>query len=353
MVGRLARSTRTVTQRVVTAVRGTLAWPVQIALRGDRRGTRWEWATPVRPERAGTRVEEWMRVRLDVTLGSPGLGGRFFLTFTGGAVILIAFASVVLGIGGGPALLRPLGDRHPLVTAARVAPPPAPPAPTVVPGVPIAATRSFLLVSYTPGTGYTSTVTPASDAVTVGRHYLHLPRRGDDHLLTGELVFPLLPVPARCLVQVQLRVTLLASAGTIGNEAPDPLAAYPSALTSLADGLLPTPVPRLDLVANRPRGDIDWDPYNLGTAGAQGGVPGQVEPPDGQELSADITDLYLGWVAGMRSDTGQPAIAPGTPLVLALRPAFTSVLGDWHHVYAGADSRTPPALVWTRRVHCS
>jgi hypothetical protein len=301
-------------------------------------------------------VEEWLHVRLGLALGTPGLGGRIFLITMGGLVTLIALGSVVLGNYGGPAELRPLGDQHspgptPVPAAAPAARPPAPLPPAVLPGVPIAATRTYQLTSYAPGAGHPTELAPAAGTVTVGRQSRHVPRRSDDHLLAAELVFPLLPAPARCVAQVELRITLVASQGSPGSEAPYPLAAYPSALTGLASGAIPTPVPRLDLVANRPRGDVDWNPAELPAPADGPAGPGQL--PAGQELSADITELYQHWAAGMPSDHGGPAIQPGTPLVLALRPARTEVLGTWQHVYGGGDSRTPPVLAWTRRAHCS
>ncbi|ADP79305.1 hypothetical protein [Pseudofrankia inefficax] len=316
--------------------------------------------------RIGRRVERGLDRRLGVTLRSPGLGGRIFLTTTGGAVLLIAFGSVVLGVmGGGPAALRPLlpTPSAPAVVVATTTA--APPPVTESPGVPIAATRTFLLSAFAAGSGRPTAVTAASGGLPVGRMYRHVPRRGDDHLLTGELVFPLLPAPLACVAQVQLRLTLLASEGTIGDEGPYPLGVYPSALTGLARGVVPARVPTLDLVANRPRGDFDWTPYNLPNpvgdgdtaALAAAGQPGADGQPAAtatrpREITADVTDLYTRWVEGMPTAKGRPGIRPGTPLVLAVRPEQTNALGDWQHTYGGSDTATPPVLLWTRRVHC-
>ncbi|WP_045875978.1 hypothetical protein [Pseudofrankia sp. DC12] len=306
--------------------------------------------------RLGRGIERVLDQRLGVTLRSPGRGGRIFLTTTGGAVLLIAFGSVVLGLmGGGPAVLRPLLPT-PSAPAVVAAPTTAlPPPVTELPGVPIAATRTFLLSAYAAGSGHRTAVTAATDGVPVGRTYRHVPRRGDDHLLTGELVFPLLPAPLACVAQVQLRLTLLTSEGTVGDEGFYPLGVYPSALTGLARGTVPATVPALDLVANRPRGDLDWTPYNPPSpAAGQPGADGQPAPPAAQprEITADVTDLYTRWVQGMPTAKGQSGIRPGTPLVLAVRPQQTNALGSWQHTYGGSGSATPPVLLWTRRVHC-
>lgn len=317
--------------------------------------------------RLGRRVERGLDRRLGVTLHSPGRGGRIFLTTTGGAVLLIALGSVVLGmLGGGPAALRPVlpTSSSPAVAATTTAPAPVV---TELPGVPIAATRTFVLTAYAAGSGHPTAVTAASDALSVGRMYRHVPRRGDDHLLTGEIVFPLLPVPAACVAQVQLRLTLLTSQGAVGDEGPYPLGVYPSALTGLSQGKIPTTVPSLDLVANRPRGDLDWTPnvptYPVATAPVNTAVPlaanqavpaqgGQAQVAAVRQLTADVTDLYKRWLQGMPTAKGRPAVRPGTALVLAVRPERTNVLGSWQHTYGGSDTTTAPVLLWTRRVHC-
>ncbi|MBX6390261.1 MAG: hypothetical protein IRZ08_14925 [Frankia sp.] len=305
-----------------------------------------------------------------MTVTPPGRGGRVFLATTGGAVVILAFASVVLGINGGPDALRPdPPDRRTATPAASTPTYHAPAAPAELPGTPIAATRSYLLRSYAAGSGRTK-VEPAAAEVLVGRQYAHVPRRGDDHLLTAELVFPLLPAPPDCVASVELRLTLLATSGRMGPEGPIPLVAYPSALTGLASGQIPATVPRLDLVANRPRGDIVWrgqhwadevtgatptpapGPSPAGGGQAVTATAAWSTEPTAREVAADITELYRSWVAGMPTGDGTPAIPAGTPLVLAVRPALTDVLGSWQHSYAGASSRTPPRLVWTRHTDC-
>ncbi|MDT3440062.1 hypothetical protein [Pseudofrankia sp. BMG5.37] len=320
-------------------------------------------------EPLGGRVEHLLRERLGVTLRTPGRGGRIFLTIAGGTVILIALGSVVLGIGGGPAALRPL---TPATTTAPIATTSEPRQPVnEVAGIPITATRTYLLTSYAPGRGYRSRVEASPRELAVGRQYRHLPRRGDDHMSTAEIVFPLLPAPAACVSRVELRLTLLGTEGDLDNEGPYPLAAYPSALTGLAAGKVPARVPTLDLVANRPRGSLDWTRYD-GTQPAgdlaaphqpaddlaaadrpAGGDATRQAPPAGpREVSADVTELYLRWVAGMPTAKGEISVPLGTPLVLAVRPAFTNILGTWRHTYGGSDTSAPPRLVWNRLVHC-
>ncbi|MBL7490953.1 hypothetical protein I6A60_20820 [Frankia sp. AgB1.9] len=345
--------------RLAGLVTAGVAGPARLA----RRRTR---VTRTALARIGRRIERGLDRRLGVTLRSPGLGGRIFLTTTGGAVLLIAFGSVVLGVmGGGPAALRPLlptPSASPVVVAATT---PAPPPVTEFPGVPIAATRTFLLSAFAAGSGHPTAVTTASGGLPVGRMYRHVPRRGDDHLLTGELVFPLLPAPLACVAQVQLRLTMLAAEGTVGDEGPYPLGVYPSALTGLARGLMPARVPTLDLVANRPRGDFDWTPYSPPNPAGDGdsvalaaaGQPGAAGQPAAtattpREITADVTDLYTRWVEGMPTAKGRPGIRPDTPLVLAVRPEQTNAIGNWQHTYGGSDTATPPVLLWTRRVHC-
>ncbi|WP_007515833.1 hypothetical protein [Pseudofrankia saprophytica] len=328
-------------------------------------------------EPLGGQVERLMRERLGVTLRAPGRGGRIFLTMAGGAVILIALGSVVLGIGGGPAALRPLTSAVTPTTA--VADPTGEPRPPVneVAGIPITATRTYLLTTYAPGSGHRSRLEASPRELPVGRQYQHLPRRGDDHLSTAEVVFPVLPAPAACVSRVELRLTLLGTEGAPDDEGPYPLAAYPSALTSLATGKVPSTVPTLDLVANRPRGSLNWSRYDETRptgdlpAGEQpagdqsagdlaaadqptgGDATGAVAPGGPVEISADITELYQRWVAGMPTAEGNLGVPPGTPLVLAIRPALTNVLGTWRHTYGGSATSTPPRLVWDRRVHCA
>jgi len=371
---------------VITAARGSSAPPtapptVPAAPRRTTGGTAAgsATATALGSARAALgRLDSWFeRVlvdRLGITVRTPGRGGRIFLTTAGGAVVLLAFGSVVLSIGGGPAALRP---HTPTATpaAAEQTARPRPPV-TELSGPSITATHSYLLTSYASGSGHRSAVTTSSGQLPVGRQYQHLPRRGDDHLLTAEIVFPLLPASAACVSKVELRLTLLGTDGTPGDEAPYPLAAYPSALTGLATGTIPRTIPRLDLVANRPRGSIDWtrygDPEPADAPAAAGGeasvgsptdqagspagqdvAPGQAAPDGPREVSADITELYQRWVAGMPTAEGKATVPPGTPLVLAVRPALTNVLGTWHHTYAGTATPTPPRLVWTRPVHCN
>ncbi|ONH31064.1 hypothetical protein [Pseudofrankia asymbiotica] len=339
----------------------------------------------------GGRVERLLRERLGVTLRAPGRGGRIFLTMTGGAVILIALGSVVLGIGGGPAALRPLTPVTTTAPAAATAEPRQPV--NEVAGTPITATRTYLLTSYAPGRGHPSRVEASPRELPVGRRYQHLPRRGDDHMSVAEVVFPLLPAPAACVSRVELRLTLLATEGEPRDEGPYPLAAYPSALTGLAAGKVPATVPTLDLVANRPRGSLDWTRYDdtqpagdqtaTGQAGGDlaaagqpasdgattgqptvgglaaadqpaGGDATRKAPPAGpREVRADVTELYLRWVAGMPTAQGEISVPLGTPLVLAVRPAFTNILGTWLHTYGGSDTSAPPRLVWNRLIHCS
>jgi len=347
--------------------------------------------TQTRLEPLGGRIERLLRERLGVTLRTPGRGGRIFLTLAGGAVSLLALSAVVLGIGGGPAALRPLSG--PTTAAPATGPAAAAAAPhrtvTETPGVPITATRGYLLTSYAPGRGARSEVRAAPDELPVGRDYRHLPRRGDDHLLTAEIVFPLLPAPAACVRRVELRITLLRTDGAPTDEGPYPLAAYPSALTGLAVGTIPTTIPTLDLVANRPRGSLAWSRYGGPSPAGDATVPDDPTAPDdptvpdalaaaggpadagdppaagagaappagppaapAQEISADVTELYQRWITGMPTAAGKVAVPPGTPLVLAVRPALTNVLGTWRHTYAGVATSTPPRLVWTRRVHC-
>jgi len=358
-----------------------MAWPAAALARLVGRAARLTAAT-ARPARvvltrAGQRVERSLEMRLGVTLRAPGRAGRIFLTTAGGLVLLIALGSVTLGmVGGGPTALRALPPVASSPAAASTSATVAAARPlTEVPGVPIAATRTFLLTTYAPGSGHRGTITPSSGQLLIGRDIKHLPRRGDDHLLTSEIVFPLLPAPPSCLARVQLRLTLVGGQGAMGDESPYPLAVYPSALTGLADGKIPAVVPTLDLLANRPRGDLDWTPYGPDpalrdtdgsgdTAGAAdaadtgaAGTPGQPGPGaapgrTARAVTADVTELYERWLEGMRTAKGQPSIAPGTPLVLAFRPAQTSILGTWQQTYGGAASATAPVLLWSRRVHC-
>ncbi|MBL7499612.1 hypothetical protein I6A84_16100 [Frankia sp. CNm7] len=319
---------------------GGSAKPVREVWKPGRRVGDWAGRGAGRARRLAESADAFARTRLGLTVRAPGRGGRIFLATAGGAVVLLGLGSVVLGIGGGPAALRPSqpAAATPAVTAAAAPRPPV----TELAGTPIAATRTYLLTAYAPGSGRRAQVTAAPGELTVGRHHRHLPRRGDDRLLTSEIVFPLLPAPARCVRRVELRLTPLASQGELGEEGPYPLVAYPSALTGLASGTIPATVPRLDLVTNRPRGDVEWSSHD-DPAPAAGGA----------ELTADITDLYQRWAAGMPTPTGVASVPPGTPLVLALRPALTNVLGEWSHTYGGADSLVPPRLVWTRWARCA
>jgi hypothetical protein len=262
----------------------------------------------------------------------PGPVGRVFLLGAGSCVIVLACVSVVLGIGGGPSVLRPAvhastAGPEPTAQATRPAPP------TEIAGPPVVAAHTYTLTGYPASSARRSQLAPAARELTVGREGRHLPRRGDDHLITGEVAFPLLSAPVECVDRVVLHLTLVTSRGQIGDERGSPLVAYPSALTDLAAGRIPAVVPSLDLVANRPRGDISWDGRS-------------------SELTADITELYRLWARGMPTAKGRALIPPGTPLVLAVRPGQTDVLGSWQHVYGGSDSRTPPRLTWTRAATC-
>ena len=108
-------------------------------------------------------------------------------------------------------------------------------------------------------------------------------------------VFPLPDRGSACL----LRAGLVLDADAVTGEAP--VAAYPGAATSLADGVLP-PRGQADaalVLSHRPRG--------LGVVAA----PGTVE--------VDVTDVYRRWERGGPFPSTGRTVRDGTPLVLVIR----------------------------------
>jgi hypothetical protein len=144
-----------------------------------------------------------------------------------------------------------------------------------------------------------------------------------NELINLMLVFPLLRPRPRCVRQAELWLRVLRL-----DHPQTGLAAYPSALVSLASDRPTTRIGGQSLIDNRPRG--------TGTLTA-----------DGAWMHFDVTVLYRTWARGGPFPSQGQGIEPGTPLVVDVRPE-TLAEPYFEARFAGLDRdrRSAPHLRW-------
>jgi hypothetical protein len=181
------------------------------------------------------------------------------------------------------------------------------------------ATRAFLLDWDASG----SPVRPAPAGPLPVAFRQRTQELGDDRLSNLVLVFPLLRPRPRCVRQAELWLRVLRF-----DRPQAVLAAYPSALVSLASDRPTTRIGDRSLIDNRPRG--------TGTLTA-----------DGAWMHFDITGLYRTWAGGGPFPSQGQGVEPGAPLVVDVRPE-TLAEPYFEARFAGLDRdrRSAPQLRW-------
>jgi hypothetical protein len=154
-----------------------------------------------------------------------------------------------------------------------------------------------------------------------------------DEMVTLVLVFPLLRAPPDCVRQVELWLRVLGFDHQFRYQDPR-LAAYPSALVSLASARPATKVGDETLLDNRPKGDAELT-------------------RDETWMHFELTEPYRTWADGGPFPSRWRTVPKGTPLVVDIRTFnLAQQLFEVRVAPIGGDREAAPRLRWTVARDC-
>jgi hypothetical protein len=159
------------------------------------------------------------------------------------------------------------------------------------------------------------------------------PGTDTDEMVTLVLVFPLLRAPPDCVRQVELWLRVLRFDHQFRYQDPQ-LAAYPSALVSLASARPPSRAGPETLLDNRPKADGELT-------------------RDEAWMHFELTELYRTWAEGGPFPSRWRTVPKGTPLVVDIRATdLAQQLFEARVAPVDADRSAAPQLRWTAAGDC-